>query len=298
MCPRALVIGDTAEHRQAKSLPNTVTPRSLPVVGAGRTLYALNVVRRAWRMVGSFDLMVGILAAVVVVVGAEGLLSEGGVQRLLTIGAVMVVATLVVAILVLAPWSLWRESQLKVTELSGGHDSSPSVGMAMPPPRLEDGRTLLIATIENTSPVARSFAVKIDRVEGLTPPTAPPWWVPWPHGSGSRSHTLLAYEREMVAIAFLSDDALEPISIEPDGELSRLRTPDTPYKIARNSAALELRVWDADTGVLEAEGWIEAVHDDDAPHLSVGIHVQTRTPDKPLSGARTRARRRRARLGR
>jgi hypothetical protein len=192
-------------------------------------------------MVATFGLVVGLAAATIVVVGAEGLVDSKWVDRLLTIGSVAIVSALGFTIIVLAPWSLWREQCRKLSELEAGRLTGPYVAMVLPPPMTKQGESRLVITVENSAPEPRTFAAKIHGLGGLTSTVRPPWWVPWSDGAEVPERRLFGHEMETLEIGTVTPVGITTRRIPHDGEPATRASNDL-LQFAASESALCLRL--------------------------------------------------------
>jgi len=212
--------------------------------------YASQVIRRAWDIIGHFDLLVGVFAAFVAVAGWEELLSAEWTDRLLLWSAILLTGSFVAAAAILAPWSLWRETKKELDQFNAATASPPTIELVRPHPLMNDG-VLLRLMVTNASPIERTFRARIVRVDGLRPfGPEPPWSIPWRHGAAESNHALPAYDREMLKIANVWPDRFEPFVLDPQtsGGLPQPEANTGVFEDGRGT--FHIRVWDCESRVL------------------------------------------------
>jgi hypothetical protein len=234
-------------------------------------LYPWQVLRRAWHLVGHFDLLLGLFAAFVAVAGWEDLLSATWTDRLLLWAAILLALTFGAAVIIFAPWSLWREAKDELRKFSPATASPPTIELVPPLPLRESGVFARFMFL-NTSPIQRTFSARVVQVDGLRPMgPEPPWPVPWRHGGGSWNWTLQAGDREMLEVAYVWNGKFHAFVLDSTAEGGRAKPDDNEGFLDSNTGTFRIRVWDHESGLLVAALALQVVDGspDGPPKLSL-----------------------------
>lgn len=156
--------------------------------------YLSTATQRAWHGWGFWELVLGGLAgAIVVVLGAAGVISAGLSVRMGVILAGALIGSFLLLLLVWAPYKLWDEQRATIEELT----ATPLLAVTPGTPFAGHARLWVI----NRGSAPAAFGAQVVRVEGLGAPLGPeaPWWIEWRH-SADRSTTLYPNIPEMLFI--------------------------------------------------------------------------------------------------
>jgi hypothetical protein len=254
------------------------TPTILAVpMSSDDGLYAWQVLRRAWHLVGHFDLLVGLFAAFVAVAGWEELVAAAWTDRLLLASAILLTLTFGAAVIFFAPWSLWREARDELRQYSPSTASPPVIELVSPFP-LQNGGVFARLMVCNVSPIQRTFSARVIEVEGLRPMgPEPPWPIPWRHGGGSWNWTLQAGDREMLEVAYIWNGRFQPLVLDETANTGRGAPAESEGYLDGDVGTFHIRVWDHESELLVAALALKVVDGspDDPPRLSLVADTAT-----------------------